>query len=121
MKNKSLLSILCLTLFLFSTVRSIQSLPLYGGEVTTVELDSATKTKIIEETAKLITDKYVFPDVAKEMANYIRGRLKENAYDHITSLHALTQELTKDLRSVNNDAHLGVIERRGALKKGVSP
>ena len=109
MRNKSLLSILCLILFLFSTVRSIRSLPLYGGEVTTDELDSATKAKIIEETARLITNKYVFPDVAKEMANYLRGRLKENTYDHITSLHALTQELTKDLRSVNNDAHLGVI------------
>jgi hypothetical protein len=121
MKKISFLLIMCLILVLFFTVRSGRSLPLYGEETATDELDSASKEKIVEEIAKLITDKYIFPDVAKEMVIYIRGRLKENAYDHIKSLRTFTRELTKDLRSVNNDAHLGVIERRGPFKKGGSP
>lgn len=121
MKNTSFLLIMCLILVLFFTVRSVRSLPLYGEETAIDELDSVSKEKIVEEIAKLITDKYVFPDVAKDMVAYIRGKLKENSYGHITSLRAFSLELTKDLRSVNNDAHLGVIERRGPLKKGVSP
>lgn len=39
----------------------------------------------------------------------------------ITSLSAFTRELTKDLQSINNDAHLGVDERRIFFKGGGSP
>jgi hypothetical protein len=121
MKTKTFLLMMCLILVSFFPVRSERSLPLHGERAKSDTLDNASKAKIVEEIAKLITDKYVFPNAAKEMATYIRSRLKENAYDQATSLSVFIQELTKDLRSVNKDAHLGIVQRRGPLKKGVSP
>jgi hypothetical protein len=90
-------------------------------ETQTKELNATSQGEIIEEVAKLIEEKYVFPDVAKKIADNIRNRHRERAYDHITTLQAFLQQLTKDLRSINNDAHLGVVPRRGPIKQGVSP
>ena len=121
MKSKFILLMMCLLLVLFSAVKIVSTRPLFGEESTNDMLDKAARATIIEEVTVLITEKYVFPEVAKEIAAYIQSRHKADAYDSITSMHTFTRELTKDLRSVNNDAHLGVIERRGSFKKGVSP
>lgn len=121
MKSKLFLLMMCLLLVLFSAVKIVSTRPLLGEDSTNDTLDSAARAKIIEEVTVLITEKYVFPEVAKEIAAYIQSRHKANVYDSITSLHTFTRELTKDLRSVNNDAHLGVIERRGSFKKDISP
>jgi hypothetical protein len=121
MKKWSILLMICFLLVLFFAVGPVQNKSLFGKEPATDELDSASQAKIIEEIADLIAQKYVFADVGKEIATHIKRRLKENAYESSTSMRAFAQELTKDIRSVANDAHLGVIERRGSLKKGVSP
>jgi len=89
-------------------------------EIQSKELDAASQSEIIEEIAKLIEEKYVFPDVAEKIAEDIRNRQRKKAYDHITTLQAFLQQITKDMRSINNDAHLGVIPRRGPIKEGVS-
>lgn len=81
-------------------------------------LDAEVKGKIIEEIAQLIEEKYVFPDVAEKIAGYIRKRNKEKSYESITNLHRFIEEITKDLGSINNDAHLGLVLRRQALKGG---
>lgn len=85
------------------------------------KLDEEAKGKIIVEMTRLIEEKYVFPDVAQKIAESIRSRYKNKAYDPIATLPEFLQQLTKDLRSVNNDAHLGVIPRRGPAKQGISP
>ncbi len=85
------------------------------------KLDAETKGKIIEEMTRLIDEKYVFPDVALKITESIRRKYGNKAYDPIEMLPEFLQQLTKDLRSVNNDAHLGVIPRRGPAKQGISP
>jgi hypothetical protein len=85
------------------------------------KLDAESMGKIIQEMARLIEDKYVFPDVARKIAESIRSKYKNKDYDNIETLPQFLQQLTKDLRSVNNDGHLGVIPRRGPAKQGVSP
>ncbi|GAH47867.1 unnamed protein product, partial [marine sediment metagenome] len=85
------------------------------------KLDADLKVKIIEEIVGLIEEKYVFPDDAKKITNYMQEKQKEKAYDHITTLQEFIREITKDLRAVNNDAHLGLGTRRGSFKTGVSP
>lgn len=121
MEKKSLLLIMCFILVLFCNVRQGRGLLLPRELSKFDELDKESKKKIVEEVAQLITAKYVFPDIGKKIAAQILDRLGEKAYDNITSLRAFTETLTKDLRSVSADAHLGVIERRGPFKKGVSP
>jgi hypothetical protein len=76
------------------------------------ELDGSAITAIVEEVAQLVSDNYVFEDKGGEMAEYIRRRLKENAYGPTTSLGELTKMVTDDLRSVANDAHLGIVDMR---------
>ena len=51
---------------------------------------------------------YVFPDVGKKMAAAIRARQEKKEYDAITSGQEFAETLTKHLREVCKDKHLGV-------------
>jgi len=89
-----------------------------GTENKTIELDAATKAKIIDKVAETVSEKYVFPDIGKKVADYIRKRLKEKAYGSITSLDALSKELTKDIQAISHDLHMGVTARgKGPMRK----
>jgi C-terminal processing protease CtpA/Prc len=121
MKNNSLVLMVCLILIFFSNVTQGSGAPMARELAIFDELNEASKEKIVEEVARLITKKYVFPDIGEKIATYILDRFKEKAYDRITKLRPFTEALTQDLRSVSKDAHLGIVERRGPFKKGVSP
>lgn len=83
------------------------------------ELDAETRAKIVEKVAETVAEKYVFPDMGKKVADFIRKRFKEKAYDSTKSLNALTQELTKDMHAISGDLHLGVMERgKGGMRQG---
>jgi hypothetical protein len=120
MKERTLLLKVCLILVLFYSVRQGNCLSTNWEVAQNDELDKASKEKIVEEVARLITDKYVYQDVGEKMAAHILDRLKEKTYDHITSTRAFIEALTQDLRSVKNDSHLGVVQRRGPFKKGAA-
>ncbi|MEV4943420.1 S41 family peptidase [Streptomyces zaomyceticus] len=62
-------------------------------------------TPVIDETARLITEHYVFPDIAEQVAGLLRERLADGAYD-TDSAEALAALVTTDLQSVNGDRHL---------------
>lgn len=92
-----------------------------GEDQISQKLDADLKDRIIEEIASLVEEKYFFPDVALRIKDHIKGKNKNKAYDNITTLDLFILEVTKDLQSVNNDAHLGLVQRRGSFKTGVSP
>ncbi|MFG2896214.1 S41 family peptidase [Streptomyces zaomyceticus] len=60
---------------------------------------------VIDETARLITEHYVFPDIAEQVAGLLRQRLAEGAYE-TDSAEGLAALVTTDLQSVNGDRHL---------------
>ncbi|MEU6259270.1 S41 family peptidase [Streptomyces sp. NPDC047043] len=60
---------------------------------------------VVDETARLLTEHYVFPDVAEQLAALLRRRLAEGAYD-VESAEELGGLVTADLQSVNGDLHL---------------
>ncbi|MEU0784149.1 S41 family peptidase [Streptomyces sp. NPDC006173] len=75
---------------------------------------------VIDETVRLLTEHYVFPEVAAELASLLRRRFAEGSYD-VDSAEELGRLVTVDLRSVNGDRHLSlkyhaasVPEERGA-------
>jgi hypothetical protein len=76
------------------------------------KLEGRAIAVIIEEVAQLVSDNYVFEDQGREMAEFIRRRLREDAYGPTLSLGELTKLVTNDLRSVADDAHLGVVDMR---------
>lgn len=60
---------------------------------------------LVEALARTIEENYVFPDVAHTIAETLRERLFDGAYEN-ASLETLAARLTTDLRSVNSDRHL---------------
>jgi len=57
------------------------------------------------EIARLLTEHYVFPEIAEQLASLLRRRLAEGAYD-AGGAEELARLITADLQSVNDDRHL---------------
>ncbi|MFE3269212.1 S41 family peptidase [Streptomyces sp. NPDC059215] len=60
---------------------------------------------VIDETARLLTEHYVFPEIAEQLAGLLQRRLAEGAYD-VNEAEELARLVTADLQSVNSDRHL---------------
>ncbi|MCZ4126186.1 S41 family peptidase [Streptomyces sp. H39-S7] len=60
---------------------------------------------VIDETARLLTEHYVFPEIAEQLADLLQRRLIEGAYD-VDDAEELARLVTADLQSVNSDRHL---------------
>lgn len=71
-------------------------------------IDPAERSAVIAGVLEKIEANYVFPDVAKKMTESIKNRQEKKEYDGITSAKTLADSLTKDLRDVCKDKHLGV-------------
>jgi len=73
----------------------------------TTELAPERLEALIEALAKAIEERYVFPDVGHAIAEKLRERMFDGAYEGVP-LETVAVRLTVDLRSVNNDRHLSV-------------
>lgn len=71
-------------------------------------LDAKRRQMVVEKTADLLVEQHLFPEVGKKCAEHIRSRLASGAYDQISEPMQFARQLTMDLRSVNQDAHLRV-------------
>ncbi|MFJ3417701.1 S41 family peptidase [Streptomyces sp. NPDC086082] len=60
---------------------------------------------VIDETARLLTEHYVFPDIAEQLVALLRRRLSEGAYD-VDDAEEFARLVTADLQSANGDRHL---------------
>ncbi|GGL57140.1 interphotoreceptor retinoid-binding protein [Planomonospora parontospora subsp. antibiotica] len=76
---------------------------LYSSAMTT--LTNLQPAPVIDETARLLTEHYVFPEIAEQLADLLRRRLAEGAYD-VDGAEELARLVTADLQSVNDDKHL---------------
>lgn len=63
--------------------------------------------RVIDETARLLTEHYVFPEIAEQLAGLLQRRLTEGAYD-VDGAEELARLVTADLQSVNGDRHLSL-------------
>jgi hypothetical protein len=84
-------------------------------------VDGTRRRAVIDGIAKQLQAHYIFPDVANRMITAVRDHLAHGDYDKITQGDEFAQALTKDLRGVSHDRHLGVVfghphaaSRRGA-------
>jgi hypothetical protein len=83
----------------------------FEGPATTAPqqpMTDASRKELVEGVAKAVTDRYVFPDVGRKMADKIRGELASGHYASISREKEMAGQLTEDLRSVANDRHLAV-------------
>lgn len=63
---------------------------------------------LVARCAELVTERYVFADVADEIATRLRERLAAGAYAEPADQQALAAALTADLQAANGDRHLRV-------------
>src|SRR5215213_10295503 len=79
-----------------------------GARQPDMTIDSATKTQVVDAILKELNDRYVFPEVAKQMETSIRQRITGKEYEAITSAEEFAKKLTEDLQAVSKDKHLRV-------------
>src|SRR5262245_19167014 len=72
------------------------------------KIDAAERKTVIDGVLEKVEANYVFPEVGKKMAEAVRARHEKKEYDDITSAKELAETLTKHLREVCKDKHLGV-------------
>jgi hypothetical protein len=71
-------------------------------------LDAASRALAVESVASVVELNYPWPDTARMISAHVRGRYGSSAYDTISTLRGLANALTRDLRAINGDLHLGV-------------
>src|SRR3954470_3469150 len=67
-----------------------------------------TRERLLDRVLTTLSEKYLFPDVAAQIATEIRTRAERGEYAAITDGHAFAQLLTAHLRAAGNDKHLGL-------------
>jgi hypothetical protein len=86
-----------------------------GARAADFKIDAAARASAIEGAIAKLDESYVFPDVAKKMADAVRGRLKRGEYDDVTNGIAFAAKLTEHLQDVSHDKHLRVNFFAGSL------
>jgi hypothetical protein len=72
------------------------------------QLDSKTKTIVIENLCDALKRYYPDLDTGISMASGIKKRLNNKEYDGIANPNEFANRLTTDLRSIHNDKHLQI-------------
>ncbi|MBA9078410.1 S41 family peptidase [Rufibacter quisquiliarum] len=76
--------------------------------VTQAQLSKKEKQEAVEAVCKVLKENYVFPEVAAQMERQVRQQMAKGRYDTIASGQEFAFQLTRDLRLVSKDQHLGV-------------
>jgi hypothetical protein len=84
-------------------------------------VDDARRRAVIDGIAKELEAHYIFPDVANRMIAAVREHLAHGDYDKITQGDEFAEALTKDLRDVSHDLHLGVMFGHPPQRRGGAP
>ena len=79
-----------------------------GARVADFKVDAAARASAIEGAIAKLDESYVFPEVAKKMADAVRGRAKRGEYDDVTNGIAFAAKLTEHFQAVSHDKHLRV-------------
>jgi len=106
--KKQFIKLTLFTLLAISFVVNPDTRAQQGAKQPDMTIDPATKTQVIDAILKELNDRYVFPEVAKQMETNIRQRIAGKEYDAITSAEEFAKKLTDDLQSVSRDKHLRV-------------
>lgn len=79
-----------------------------GRSAADFRIDSATRARAVDEAIAALDANYVFPGVAKTMADTVRQRLRRGVYDGVTNGLTFASMLTEHFQEVSHDKHLRV-------------
>ena len=86
---------------------SLRAIPPGSGDPD-FKVTAEQRERVITEAIKKLNEYYVFPDLAKEMAEAIKARQRGGEYKSVTDGDEFARLLTEQLRELNNDKHLRV-------------
>lgn len=69
-------------------------------------MQQADINRIVEHTATLLVDRYVFPDIGRQLGELLTEQLAAGRYSAATDPRTLSALVTEDLQSINQDLHL---------------
>ncbi|NQZ79811.1 MAG: S41 family peptidase [Colwellia sp.] len=84
------------------------ALPFIGYAEELNSVDKKELNEIINSLSNQMSKNYVFPEIGTKMAIHIKDELSDGKYKTIINPSSLASQLTEDLRSIANDAHLKV-------------
>jgi C-terminal processing protease CtpA/Prc len=124
-KRKILRATLILSVFVLSFLNMFSYCQDGAEGAREVSLDPGKKADVVGSVGKLLVEKYIFLETAKEMRSLIETKLKEGKYAEIESVDEFARILTQDLRSVSKDKHIRVVHnpdmvRRIRMSEGIS-
>jgi hypothetical protein len=71
-------------------------------------IDDAFRAKVVASAAKMLTERYVFPDVGKQCGEHISKLQSDGAFARIDDAKAFAARLTTELQSISHDKHMRV-------------
>ena len=71
-------------------------------------LNETDRRAVVESAAKMLRERYVFPDIGDQAARAIESALGAGEYAGLDQLAPFAQRLTEDLRTVAKDKHLRI-------------
>jgi hypothetical protein len=78
----------------------------FGQQPAAPPLDEAARRAIVQEVVKVLQENYIFPETAERMRQDVEAKLKDGAYDGLTSPGAFADAVSEDLRAISKDKHL---------------
>jgi retinol-binding protein 3 len=84
------------------------------------QIDLSTRRSVVDTIAAQVERLYVDADTGAKIATRVRDRARAGAYDTIVDPLRLGEALTRDLRAINGDLHLGV-RYNAAAARGTPP
>ena len=87
---------------------TLLSLEPAGESSSRIAVDEAQRTRVVDGAARLLSQFYVFPDVADKVSARLRTQQKRGAYRNITDGEMFAIRLTDDLVALSGDKHMSV-------------
>ena len=97
-------------------------LQVFSNQKTAAQEDQPKLSKVeisitIDSISNKLENNYIFPQVAEEMAQLLKTKLKEGKYNSFTNPSELTGQLTEDLQSISKDKHLMVVYNPSVIER----
>jgi hypothetical protein len=93
-----------------------------GGTVADFRIDGAMRARVVDAAIGKLDSNYVFPEIAKRMADTVRARLRRGVYDNVANGLTFASTLTQHFQEVSRDKHLRVnFSPAGARPRPMDP
>ncbi len=95
---KQLLALACLFAVVLASDRPSAQHP--------TALTADDKASFIDAASRLLNANYVFPDVARRIDAHLKSRLRQGAFDKVSTLQDFAATLTNEMQAVSRDKHM---------------